>query len=159
MHVSIFLTAGFGTCSCQSCPRSALLLQATMETLWPRDGKRKHLLLDAALDTDTREGIADPRQDRSKMCVELRILISDQEILMCIHKNIPLEMRLKPSFSPSKLKRLRSWEFNSGPDFKTCYLDQRLFQLPIQSVQFGSWLAFFGLFFFLTLVFLRSSIR
>jgi len=60
-----------------------------------RGGKRKCLLLDAALDTDAREGMADPRQDRSKVCVGLRILISDQEILMCIHKNIPLWMRLK----------------------------------------------------------------
>lgn len=60
IHVPILLTVGFGTYSCQSCPRSIAAASGNGNTL-TRDGERKSLLLDAALGTDIREGNTDPR--------------------------------------------------------------------------------------------------
>lgn len=128
------------------------------------DGKRKNLLLGAALDTNTGEGTTDPRQDWSKMIyVDMHTFVSDQEILMCINK-CPIRDKTEAKFFPLETEKVEELGISSGPDFQTCYFDQRQFQFPIQNTQFDLLLllllllslilfilfvwVFFGLFFF-----------
>lgn len=84
------------------------------------------------------------------MCVDLQILISVQEVL-----NIPLEMGLKQSSSPNKLKRLMNWEFNSDTDFQTLFCSKTVSVSDPKCVLWG-FVGLFGFFFFNSL---QSSIR